>query len=348
MSSTEMQVQVEPQRPWIDRTSSLKDTVALVGVSAILAAVANLVTGLAGRMSFYLAFVIFFVITSVIDGYRHDKVKAVDKMATALVTLGFATAFIPWASILLTVVRRGWPAIYGGYFTHDMSVTAADDDLAMGGLSHAIVGTGLILLVACIISIPLGILTAAYITEIRGRLAGFVRIMVQSMSGVPSVVAGLFIFATIVSRWKFSGLAGAFALAILMLPTIARTAEEVLKLVPEEVRSASYALGASQTATTFRIILPAARSGLITASVLGVARVAGETAPLILTAYYSAIFSTKMTGQPIASLPMYVYQNFTVGTDTAFTRACGGAFVLLTLILILFVIARIIGGRGKK
>lgn len=337
-----------PQRPWVNRSASFRDAAVPVVVAAVLAAIANLLTGLAGALGFYLAFVVFFVVTSLVFGLRHDKVKAVDKMATALVVLGFATAFIPWASILVTLAKRGWPAIHGGFFTNDMSVTAADDDLGLGGLSHAILGTALILTVAMVIAVPLGILTAAYITEIRGRLAGFVRVMVQSMSGVPSVVAGLFIYATVVSRFSFSGIAGALALAILMLPTIARTAEEVLKLVPDEIRSASYALGASQMATTFRIILPSARSGLVTASVLGIARVAGETAPLILTSFYSAIFSTKMTGEPIASLPMYIYQNFTVGTDLALTRAWGGALVLLSLILVLFVVARTVGGRTKK
>jgi phosphate transport system permease protein len=337
-----------PSRPWVNRLGTAREVLLPVLIAAALAVVTNLFTGLAGLLGFYLAFVIYFVIVSIVFGSRHDKVKAIDKMVTAIVTMGFATAFIPWLSVLATVAKRGWPAIYGGFFTNDMSVTAADDDLAMGGLSHAIMGTTLILGVACVIAIPLGILTAAYITEIRGRLSSFVRIMVQAMSGVPSIVAGLFIYATVVSHFSFSGVAGSLALAILMLPTIARTAEEVLKLVPEEIRSASYALGASQMATTFRIILPAARSGLITASVLGIARVAGETAPLIMTAFYSAIFSRKMTGEPIGSLPMYIYQNFGVGTDTALTRAWGGAFVLLFLILILFTVARVVGGRARK
>lgn len=335
-------------RPWVNRKRSLRDVSTPVAIAVVLAAVANLVTGLAGPLGFYLAFVIFFAGTSLVFGLRHDKVKAIDKFATAFIVVGFATAFIPWASILVTLVQKGWPAIYGGYFTNDMAVTSADDELGMGGLSHAIFGTFLILIVASIIAIPLGILTAAYITEIRGRLSGFVRVMVQSMSGVPSVVAGLFIYATVVSRYQFSGLAGALALAILMLPTIARTAEEVLKLVPEEIRSASYALGASQMATTFRIILPSARSGLITASMLGVARVAGETAPLLLTSFYTSVFSRHLTGEPLASLPMYVFQNFTVGTDHALTRAWGGALVLLFLILMLFVVARTVAGRSRK
>jgi phosphate transport system permease protein len=338
----------ERRKPWINRTASVREMVAPVVIAAILAAVLNLVTGLAGALGYYLSFVLSYVVVAAVFGLRHDKVKGIDKLASAAITLGFATAFIPWMSILFTVVRRGWPTIYGGYFTNDMRVTSADDDLGMGGLSHALVGTIAMLLIASIISVPLGILTAAYITEIRGRLAGFVRIMVQSMSGVPSIVAGLFIYATIVSQFKFSGIAGALAISILMLPTIARTAEEVLKLVPEEIRSASYALGASQMATTFRIILPAARSGLITASMLGVARVAGETAPLILTSFYSAVFSLKMLEGPIGSLPMYTYQNFGVGTDTALTRAWGGALVLMALILILFTTARIFGGRAKK
>ena len=338
----------ERRKPWINRTASVREMVAPVVIAGILAAVLNLVTGLAGALGYYLSFVLSYVAVAAVFGLRHDKVKGIDKLASAAITLGFATAFIPWVSILFTVIRRGWPTIYGGYFTNDMRVTSADDDLGMGGLSHALVGTVAMLLIASIISVPLGILTAAYITEIRGRLAGFVRIMVQSMSGVPSIVAGLFIYATIVSQFKFSGIAGALAISILMLPTIARTAEEVLKLVPEEIRSASYALGASQMATTFRIILPAARSGLITASMLGVARVAGETAPLILTSFYSAVFSLKMFEGPIGSLPMYTYQNFGVGTDTALTRAWGGALVLMALILILFTTARIFGGRAKK
>jgi phosphate transport system permease protein len=336
------------RKPWIKRTASVRDMVAPVVVAAVLAAVLNSVTGLAGALGYYLSFVLSYVVVAAIFGLRLDKVKGIDKLASAAITLGFATAFIPWLSILYTVVRRGWPTIYTGYFTNDMRVTSADDDLGMGGLSHALVGTVAMLVIASILSVPLGILTAAYITEIRGRLAGFVRIMVQSMSGVPSIVAGLFIYATVVSRFKFSGIAGALAISILMLPTIARTAEEVLKLVPEEMRFASYALGASQMATTFRIILPAARSGLITASMLGVARVAGETAPLILTSFYSAVFSLKMFDGPIGSLPMYSYQNFGVGTDTALIRAWGGALVLMVLILVLFTVARIVGGGVKK
>ena len=171
--------------------------------------------------------------------------------------------------------------------------------------------------------------------------------MVQSMSGVPSIVAGLFVYTVLVVGKGFSAVSGAVALSILMLPTVARTAEEVLRLVPEDLRTSAYALGATQTATTFRIVLPAARAGLVTASMLGIARVAGETAPLIMTSFYLANFSTDASGHPLASLPMYIYQNFTNGTDLALSRAWGGASVLLLLIFIIFTIARLASGRAK-
>jgi phosphate transport system permease protein len=339
--------EVQPQKPWVNRSQSAREMVRPTVIAGVIATAIVLVTGLAGPLGFYFSFVLAFIVVSFVDGMRHDKVKAIDKVMTTLVTAGFATAFIPWASILFTVFQRGASAIYFGYFTHDMSFTSADDDLGMGGLSHALVGSLLILLMASIIAIPFGIVTALYITEVKGKLSGLVRVIVQSMSGVPSIVAGLFVYAVVVSRYSFSGFAGAIALSILMLPTVARTSEEVLKLVPDDLRSSAYALGASQMATTFRIVLPTARSGLITASMLGLARVAGETAPLILTAYYSAVYSLKVTGQPLASLPMYIFQNFSTGTDTALTRAWGGAAVLLSFIFILFIIARI-AGRGSR
>ena len=338
---------VTPRRPWVNRRDVLKELIPTFLIAGAVAAVIVNFTGLAGPLGSYVAFVAAYLTVSFLFGLRHDKIKAVDKVMTTLVCAGFFTAFIPWVSILFTVFKRGASAIYWGYFTTDMSVTSGDDELNLGGLSHAIVGSGIILLVASLIAIPFGIITAIYITEIKGRLSGLVRIMIQSMSGVPSIVAGLFVFAILVSGRGFSALSGSVALSILMLPTVARTAEEVLKLVPEDIRTSAYALGATQTATTFRIVLPAARAGLVTASMLGMARVAGETAPRIMTSFYSANFSTDTSGHPLASLPMYIYQNFTNGTDLALSRAWGGAAVLLSIIFIIFTIARLSSGRAK-
>lgn len=339
---------VEPRRPWVTRRNLFRETLPVFLVASALAFGLVQKTGLAGPLGSYVAFLLSFLLVSFLFGLRHDRVRATDKAMTTLICAGFFTAFIPWISILFTVFKRGAGAIYWGYFTSDMSVTSGDQELNLGGLSHAIVGSGIIMLVASVIAIPFGIMTAVYITEIKGRLSGLVRVMVQSMSGVPSIVAGLFVYAIMVTGRGFSGLAGAVALSILMLPTVARTAEEVLKLVPEDLRTSAYALGATQTATTFRIVLPSARAGLVTASMLGMARVAGETAPLIMTSFYLANFSTDLTGHPLASLPMYIYQNFTNGTDLALSRAWGGAAVLLGLIFILFSVARLSGGRAKR
>jgi phosphate transport system permease protein len=341
-------VAARPSRPWVNRSNIFKDSLPVLVIASLLALLIVQFSGLAGPLGSYVAFVVSFLVVSFLFGLRHDRVKAIDKAMTTLIFAGFFTAFIPWVSILFTVFKRGAAAIYWGYFTTDMSVTSGDEELHLGGLSHAIVGSGVIMLVASAIAIPFGIITAVYITEIKGRLSGLVRVMVQSMSGVPSIVAGLFVYAIMVTSRGFSALAGAIALSILMLPTVARTAEEVLKLVPEDLRTSSYALGATQTATTFRIVLPSARAGLITASMLGMARVAGETAPLIMTAFYSANFSTDLTGHPLASLPMYIYQNFSNGTDLALSRAWGGASVLLGIIFVLFTVARLSGGRAKR
>jgi phosphate transport system permease protein len=172
-----------------------------------------------------------------------------------------------------------------------------------------------------------------------------VRFLTQAMSGVPSIVAGLFIYATVVIFFGgFSAWAGSLSLVILMLPTVARTSEEVLKIVPDELRSASYALGASQARTTFRVVLPTVASGLVTAAVLGIARVVGETAPLILTASYFVARSTSLS-DPIASLPIYIFSSLGLGDDNATTRAWGGSLVLLGVVLTLFVLARVISSR---
>jgi phosphate transport system permease protein len=175
-----------------------------------------------------------------------------------------------------------------------------------------------------------------------------VRFLTQAMSGVPSIVAGLFIYSTVVIFFGgFSAIAGSLALVILMLPTVARTSEEVLKIVPDELRSASYALGATQARTTFRVVLPTVASGLVTAAVLGIARVVGETAPLILTASYFVAKSTSLT-EPIASLPIYIFSSLGLGDANATTRAWGGSLVLLGVVFILFAITRALSTRLRR
>jgi phosphate transport system permease protein len=201
---------------------------------------------------------------------------------------------------------------------------------------------------ALIISFPIGVLTALYLTEIQGRLSRPIKFLVQAMSGVPSIVAGLFILSSLVYpvTKSLSGMMGSFALSILMIPTIARTAEEMLRLIPNELREAGVALGGTQWRTVAGVVLPAAKSGLVTAVILGMARIIGETAPLLLVSGGGDSVNLNPTSGPMGSLPYYIWKSFlTGGTEEAFARAWGGLLVLLAFIFILFGAARLISGR---
>ena len=239
-----------------------------------------------------------------------------------------------------------------GLFTTDMRSTAYTDPINQGGLLHAIIGTFLLVFFAMIISVPIGILTAIYLTEIRGKFTRPISFLVQAMSGVPSIVAGLFIYAAILLPLtkKLNGIEGSLALAILMIPTVARMSEEVLKLIPSDLREAGVALGGTQWRSVAMVVVPAARGGLITAVILGIARVAGETAPLLLLTGGSGSKNYNMFKDSMGSLPNYIWQCFATGTPESITRAWAGILVLLVIVVVLFAAARTLGNRkvGKK
>jgi phosphate transport system permease protein len=204
---------------------------------------------------------------------------------------------------------------------------------------------------ALIISFPIGLLTALYLTEIKGKLTRPIRFLVQAMSGVPSIVAGLFILSILVYpiTKELNGLMGSFALSILMIPTIARTTEEMLLLIPNELREAGVALGSTQWKTVSSVVLPAARSGLITAVILGIARIIGETAPVLLVSGGGDAMNLNPGTGVMGSLPYYIWKAFlTGGTDEAFARAWAGMLVLLIFIFILFGLTRILSGQKVK
>jgi len=196
-------------------------------------------------------------------------------------------------------------------------------------------------------SIPLGILTALYLTEIKGRFAGPIRFLVQAMSGVPSIVAGLFILSAILYTItkEYSALMGSLALTILMIPTIARTSEEVLLLIPNDLREAGTALGGTQWRTVAMIVVPAARSGLLTAIILGIARIAGETAPLVLLTGGGDKVNPNPFSGAVGSLPYYIWRSFNAGSPEAMTRAWAGLLVLMVVVFILFIAARSLSNR---
>jgi phosphate transport system permease protein len=268
---------------------------------------------------------------------------------TVLVYIAAAFVILPLVSILYEVVRLGAGGFSLRIFTEDMSVTASDSDLSQGGLLHAVIGTAYIVVFATLLSTPIGILTALYIVEVKGRFSGLVRFFVQAMSGVPSIVAGLFIFAVWMIQLgnAYSGIAGAFALTILMIPTVARTSEEVLKLIPQDLREAGLALGATQWRTVATVVIPAARSGLVTAIILGIARVVGETAPLLLTMGGADAINLNPTEGNMAAIPYYVWKNLLIGSPNAISRAWLGLFVLMVLVLIFFALARYFS-TGKR
>jgi len=337
-----------PTKPWkaSKRERGLDIGVFLVSIVSSYAVVA--LTPLKGKLAYFVIFFIAYAaLTSVFKATQRGSAAAKDALVNSLVAIGAIVTVIPVASILATVLAKGLPGISFGLFTHDMALATPTDPLNNGGLLHAITGTLILVTVALIISVPIGILTALYLTEIKGRFTGPIRFLVQAMSGVPSIVAGLFILSAILYpiTKAYSGLMGSLSLTILMIPTIARTSQEVLNLIPNELREAGTALGGTQWRTVAMIVLPAAKSGLVTAIILGVARIAGETAPILLLTGGGDRVNPNAFNGPMGSLPYYIWKSFNAGSPEAITRAWAGLLVLVGLVLILFTLARFLGSR---
>lgn len=246
-------------------------------------------------------------------------------------------------SVLWSVIEAGMKAMSPHFFFQNNRYVAPTSDLSFGGVGHAILGTLMIVGLSTVITVPLGVLTAVYITETQGKSRGFIRTLLQAMSGLPSVVSGLFIYSALIASGftQFAGYAGSLALVPLMLPTIARVAEESLRLVPKELRNGALALGAPAYRAFFMVTLPAARSGIITAVLLGIARVIGETAPLLLTTFNANETNINIFSGGMSSLPTYLYQNVNLGYDYAVDRAWGSALVIMLLVGVIFAAARI-------
>jgi phosphate transport system permease protein len=337
-----------PTKPWakkpLDHLRNASFFVAAIVASYLLVAL----TPMKGKLGYaFTFFAPYALITTSFSLIERGIPAAKDALIKSFVALGAVITVIPLLSILGTVLKNGIPGIHLGLFTHDMSMATPTDPLENGGLLHAITGTLTLVLLALIMSVPLGILTALYLTEIRGKFSGPIRFLVQAMSGVPSIVAGLFILSAILYpiTKNFSGFMGALALTILMIPTVARTSEEVLLLIPNDLREAGTALGGTQWRTVAMIVLPAARSGLITAMILGVARIAGETAPILLLTGGGDKVNPNAFSGPLGSLPYYIWKSFNAGSPEAITRAWAGLLVLVVIILILFTFARMLSSK---
>lgn len=277
----------------------------------------------------------------------HGPTAATNRVTTVLVWTAALIAAVPVFFIVIEVVSKGIGSLRLTFFTKTSVTAVPSAPATTGGALQAIVGTIEQVGIAVIVSVPVGVLVAVYLTEVGGKLVRPVRAVVEAMSGLPAIIAGVFIYTIVVSglRTGDSGLAGALALAITMLPIVARASEEILRLVPGGLRESALALGSPQWRSVVRVVLPTARTGLITAAILAVARAAGETAPLILTSGSTARFNASPFHGLQDSLPMYIYTRIESPSPNQVQRAWVGAFVLISLVLVLFAAARFLGSR---
>ena len=290
-------------------------------------------------------FVLGTAVTAVTAAMSGGMIEVKDRVATSVMTWAAILVVSAVVSTIVFVALRGWrPMMHLNFFTQDMSGVGPKDGFDKGGILHAIIGSGIQLGIALAITLPLGIGTAVFMTEVGGKFARIVRTVVEAMTALPSIVAGLFIYVVLIVALDFprSGLAAALAIAVMMLPIIARAADVVLRVVPGGLREASLALGASRWRTVWYVVLPTARPGLATAVILGIARGVGETSPVLLTSGAAAFTVTGPTDGVMNSLPLFIYTNVRSGEPQAIARAFGAATVLLALVLILFVIARLL------
>ncbi|WP_338824820.1 Phosphate transport system permease protein PstA [Moorella humiferrea] len=276
------------------------------------------------------------------SGGRNYRRKFMNTLMFVLAMGATAVALVPLASILMYVVAKGLTALNWDFFTQLPRPVGQPG----GGLGNAIIGTIILVVAASFIGIPVGILAGIYLAEFgRGRLAGLVRFICDVMTGIPSIIVGIVVYGTMVLAMKrFSALAGAVALAVIMLPLVTRTTEEMLRLVPNSLREASLALGATRWRTTLSIVLRSAMGGIITGSLLAVARIAGETAPLLFTALNSRYWPTGLLDR-IASLPVYIYTYATTPYEEMHRLAWGAALVLVAMVMLISIAARMAGRR---
>lgn len=342
---------VTPRQPWKATRADLIPVFGALVLAAVVDYLVVAVTPMKGKLAYAFLFFIFGAgFQMALKWQKLGRRAAVDSLAGSIAISGAFLAFIPVASLLETAIVRGFKGLYPGFFIHDMSVANYQSPLNQGGVLPAIVGTLYLIVIATIISLPLSILTALYLTEIKGKASGFIQFLVQAMSGIPSVVAGIFIYSALLLTTSLRGstIIGALALTILMIPTVTRTAQEVLLLVPQDLREAGLALGATQWKTVATIVVPAARNGLITAVILGIARIAGETAPLLFTLGVSNKVNLNPFSGGQGSLPIYIWNGLGDGSQAGIDRAWSAILVLLMIVLILFVIARFFGTQKVK
>lgn len=336
------------------RGTTFRQRYDLFGAMAAAAALAALLFGwfapLSGIIGWVVvAFVAFLGLYALLVSFDSDIEQVKDRLASVLFGSSGLVLFGVLVFIVVYTLTRGVESlVHLNFFTQTMEFAGPLDPLSTGGIAHAIVGTLIQVSIALLITIPLGVGTAIFLNEIGGRFARFVRTVSDAMTALPSIVAGLFVYAAVIQgvTHERSGFAAAVAITVMMLPIVIRSADVVLRLVPQNLREASYALGSSRWSTVWHVVLPTARSGLVTAVILGTARGIGETSPVLLTSGVTAAMNTNPFAGPMISLPLQVFDFVRSPEPNMVARGFGAAAVLLLLVLVLFIAARALGGRA--
>jgi phosphate transport system permease protein len=299
-----------------------------------------------GKLGFWVCWYLAFIaMYAGVTALSQPRIVVKDRFWSSVVAGGAGFVFLALGYALAFTFVHGWAAAsHGNFYTHDAAGTRPTAPLSQGGITHALVGSCIELGIATVISLPLGVGTAVYMVEVGGRFAKVVRTVVEAMTALPDILAGLFIFAVLILAFGFQkeGFCAAVALAVMMLPIIARSADVALRVVPGGLREASLALGASQWRTVWSVVLPTAKSALATSVILGMARAVGETAPVLITSGASTFFNTNPFNNPMNSLPLYIITAVRSGEPVFIQRGFGAAVVLLAFVLILFTTARLL------
>jgi phosphate transport system permease protein len=345
-------VEIGPRRRV--RAARLDDRFNVLGAAAAGVALATLIFGwvtpLSGGVGWALvAFILFIGFYALLVSTTSDFQEVKDRVMAVLLASAGVVLFGALVFVVAFTLVRGQEALpHLNFFTESMEKAGPLDGLDMGGILHAILGTLMQIGMALVITVPLGITTALFLNEVGGRFARFVRTISDAMTALPSIVAGLFVYSAIIVliTHQRSGFAAAMAITVMMLPIVIRASDIVLRLVAGNLREAAYALGSTRWRTIWHVVLPTARPGLATAVILGTARGIGETSPVLLTSGVTAVVNLNPFEGPMISLPLQVFDFVKSPEPNMIARGFGAAAVLILLVLALFAIARLIGGRA--
>jgi phosphate transport system permease protein len=347
-SETPTRPRAPKRRPRKVRSLTLDDWLSVGG--SVLASFALVYVGylhlvdFSGTVGFAVCwYFVFLLVYGTVVAIANPRHIVTERLVAATLYLIAALVIFALATTVIYTFAEGWRAfVHINFFTHDMAGVSTNAPLNQGGIFHAIVGTVIMVGLAVVVAVPLGIGTAVYMTEVKGPGSHLIRTVVEAMTALSDILAGLFVYATLVVGFGLgkTGLAAAIAIAVTMLPLVARASEVALRVVPGGLREASEALGATHWKTTWKVVLPSARAGLVTAAILAIARGIGETAVVLVTTGASSFLNFNPVSEPMNSLPLYIYTAYETHEPLALTRAFGAASVLLAMVLLLFVVAR--------